>query len=678
MEKVAAAYGSWKSAVSASAVAQASSSVGSVVVDPSDTRRVYWLESRPQEGGRYALLSKPIDEASAPATEHLADVKWNVRTAVHEYGGGAYTVRGGTLVFSNWSDGGMYVVDLSADGEEPRRVGEQGCRYASFAVHPGMDWAVCVREDHRVAGEPQNSLVAVGLRPDAGADRVLYAASDFVSSPAFDAEGAQLAFFSWDHPEMNWDATVLRHATVHASNDDLSISGLSSVAGHSVRESIYQPRFDAAGALHFLADRSGFWNPYHVDVRGGGQVQQSLAQPVAADFAGPEWVFGESTLLPVAAGRVAVTYSEQGSRRVGVLDVESHTIEQLVLPADPVWTSVGSMQLATASDDASVLLVVAGGPKARPALYACWLDGSRVNLVAGHPECPAADSVSVPRQISFRTRLPPFDAASEEVDAYAWYYAPTNAQYTGLPEELPPLLVMIHGGPTSAAQPVYQARVQFWSSRGFAVADVDYGGSTGRGRAYRERLYGAFGLVDVQDCCAAALALADMGLADRQRLSIMGGSAGGFTTLACLAFRPDVFAVGASLYGISDLAVLAKETHKFEAQYPVHLIGASVDDAPDLYHARSPIHAVQNIQCPAIFLQGLEDRVVPPNQASMMADALSKRGVRVALVEFAGEQHGFRQAANIIRALEAQLYFFGRVLGFVPADTIDPVAIKNE
>ncbi|KAJ1719190.1 Esterase lipase thioesterase active site [Coemansia erecta] len=237
---------------------------------------------------------------------------------------------------------------------------------------------------------------------------------------------------------------------------------------------------------------------------------------------------------------------------------------------------------------------------------------------------------------------------------------------------------MIHGGPTAAAQPVYQARVQSWTSRGFAVADVDYGGSTGRGCAYRERLYGAFGLVDVQDCCAAALALADMGLVDRQRLSIMGGSAGGFTTLACLAFRPDVFAVGASLYGISDLAVLAKETHKFEAQYPVHLIGASVDDAPDVYRARSPIHAVEHIRCPAIFLQGLEDRVVPPNQASMMADALAARGVRAALVEFAGEQHGFRQAANIIRALEAQLYLFGRVLRFVPADTIEPVAIKNE
>ncbi|KAJ1718702.1 Esterase lipase thioesterase active site, partial [Coemansia erecta] len=339
MERVKAAYGSWKSPVSASAVAQASSSVGSVVVDPEDRGRVYWIESRPQEGGRYALLSKSVDDVSESlAVEHLADAKWNVRTAVHEYGGGAYTVRGGTLVFSNWSDGGMYVLDLKTAGQEPRRVGEQDCRYASFAIHPGMAWAVCVREDHREkgAGEPKNSLVAVGLQPNAGADRVLYSSSDFVSSPTFDSAGSQLAFFSWDHPEMNWDATVLRHAAVHATVDVLSVTELGPVAGHDARESIYQPRFDSGGVLHFIGDRSGFWNPYHVDVRNGGQVQSSLAQPVDADFAGPEWVFGESTLLPVAASRVAVTYSEQGVRRVGVLDAESHGIEQMALPADPV------------------------------------------------------------------------------------------------------------------------------------------------------------------------------------------------------------------------------------------------------------------------------------------------------------------------------------------------------
>ncbi|KAJ1800644.1 hypothetical protein LPJ56_006464, partial [Coemansia sp. RSA 2599] len=249
--------------------------------------------------------------------------------------------------------------------------------------------------------------------------------------------------------------------------------------------------------------------------------------------------------------------------------------------------------------------------------------------------------------------------------------------YVGLKDELPPLLVMIHGGPTSATSAVYNAKIQYWTSRGFAVADVNYGGSTGYGREYRERLYPQFGCVDVQDCCAAALHLASTGLADRRRLCIMGGSAGGFTTLACLAFRPEVFAVGASLYGISDLEVLAKETHKFEAQYPVHLVGP-YPEAKAVYHERSPLYAVDQLACPAIFLQGLEDRVVPPNQATLMVDALRKKGIRVAHVEFAGEQHGFRKAANIVRALEAQLYFFGKVLGFAPSDSIEPVHIFNE
>ncbi|KAJ2636010.1 Esterase lipase thioesterase active site [Coemansia sp. RSA 1286] len=684
-----ASYGSWESPLTAEAVAVASSSVGSVVVDPTDPTRVYWLESRPSEGGRYVLLSKLVDDYDdSTLINHLPDTKWNVRTAVHEYGGGAYTAYGKAIVFVNWADQGLYVLENKSS--EPRRIGEQeeGVRYASFAVHPSGEYVVCVREDHRVEGEAKNTLVAVRLGGEPGRDTVLFDRSDFVSSPVFGSDGSEIAFITWNHPDMNWDATVLRRARVVASPGDggaaCTLEALAEVAGGEgqQRESIYQPRFDDQGSLHFIGDRSGFWNPYHVD--GSGDVVQSLAKPMPAEFAEPEWAFGASTFQPVSgrASSMAVVFHLDDTTRLGILNVETHVIDDLPVPG---WTALSNLQLAQARSGEPVLVLVAGSPTESPALYTYFINGvgGQRLLVAGGTKAAGdvggldVGSISVPREIAFSTRLPPFDEQSKEVQAYAYYYPPANVRHVGPKDELPPLLVMIHGGPTSATHAVYSAKIQYWTSRGFAVADVNYGGSTGYGREYRERLYPEFGRVDVQDCCAAALHLAGAGLADRRRLCIMGGSAGGFTTLASLAFRPEVFAVGASLYGISDLEVLAKETHKFEAQYPVHLVGP-YPEATSVYRERSPLYAVDRLACPAIFLQGLEDRVVPPNQATLMVDALRKKGICVAHVEFAGEQHGFRKAANIVRALEAQLYFFGKVLGFAPSDAIEPVHIFNE
>ncbi|KAJ2156037.1 Esterase lipase thioesterase active site [Coemansia sp. RSA 552] len=691
VEQTPAPYGSWESPFTAKAIASSSSIVSYARVDQAHPTRVYWLESRPEQGGRLTLLSKDVDDYSERTLRELTpDTCWNVRTAVHEYGGGAYAVHDGLVVFANWSDQGVYLID-TAGTAEPQRIAEQNdkLRYAAFVIHPSKRFVVCVREDHRESDtRPQNTLVAVPLPSDGNTepttDVVLFAGTDFVSSPALSPVNDEIAFYTWNQPDMNWDETQLHRATLELAGAGIprSLANDAVVAGAdqlAQRESVYQPRFDDDGVLHFLSDRSGFWNPYYAGP--DGEVFQSLDAPLPADFAGPEWSFGESTMQPIPGRKfsVVVAYTLEGIQRLGMLNVATHTIEDLPVPG---WTALGSFQLGKSNSGEPVLVLIAGGPAERLSLFTYYINGMSARQLTGGIGENVADQydgfVSVPREITFKTQLPPFNTPeSKSAEAYGFFYPPTNKNYKGVEGELPPLLVLSHGGPTSAASSVFQSKIQYWTSRGIAVVDVNYGGSTGYGRAYRERLYPHFGEVDVQDCCAAALHLAQAGEVDCKRLSIMGGSAGGFTTLACLAFRPEVFAVGASLYGISDLEVLAKETHKFESEYPVHLVGPYPADR-DVYIRRSPLHSVDTLSCPAIFLQGLEDKVVPPNQATLMVDALKDKGIPVAHVEFEGEQHGFRQAKNITRALEAQLFFFGRILGFKPADAIEPVPIFNE
>ncbi|KAI9468145.1 hypothetical protein BX667DRAFT_183407 [Coemansia mojavensis] len=690
--KTTAPFGSWKSPLTASGVASASSSVSMARIDAANPSWVYWLESRPQEGGRLVLLSKQVDDYSDSTLRELtADARWNVRTAVHEYGGGAYAVYDGLVVFANWADQGVYLLDTSEESQTPQRIAEQNdkLRYASFAVHPSKKFIVCVREDHRESDiEALASLVAIPL-PQPGdsegptKDIVLFDSSDFISSPAFSPVNNELAFYAWNHPDMNWDATTLYCSSMKMNGGGVpeSLEHLRAVAGapdSGKRESIYQPRFDEDGVLHFISDRSGFWNPYYLGAE--GEIHLSLGSPVDVEFAGPEWAFGESTMQPVPGSKfsIVVTYAQGGEHKLGILNVATHAIEDLPVPG---WTQMGSFQLGKSRSGEPVLVLISGGPSERMSLFTYYINSISAQRLCSQQvsaQDPLAGYISMPQEIAFPTKLPPFGTSEIcNATAYAFYYPPTNKDFEGPADELPPLLVLSHGGPTAAASSVLQNKIQYWTSRGIAVADVNYGGSTGYGREYRERLYPHFGEVDVQDCCAAALYLAESGKVDRKRLSIMGGSAGGFTTLACLAFRPEVFAVGASLYGISDLEVLAKETHKFEAKYPEHLVGP-YPEARNEYKRRSPLHSVDKLACPAIFLQGLEDKIVPPNQATLMVDALKRKGIRVAHIEFEGEQHGFRKSENIVRALEAQLYFFGKILGFQPADHIDPVPIFND
>ncbi|KAJ2658668.1 Esterase lipase thioesterase active site [Coemansia sp. RSA 1200] len=701
----AAQYGSWKSPITADKIATAAKTKSMVRVDPAQPTQVYWLETRPAEGGRYTLLRTELGSDESPC-EITAGQQWNVRTAVHEYGGGAYAVYDGMVVFSNWATQGVYLLDDSAvAGSAAVRIGEMDdkMRYAAFAIHPSKKFVICVREDHRESDiDARAAIVAIripstedgdGNRSRAQKDIVLYDAADFVSSPVFSPAANEIAFFAWSHPDMSWDATTLYRATLELGEDGIPEPRLAEptvVAGGSDKreESVYQPRFDADGMLHFISDReTGFWSPHHVDPQ--GSVVSSLREPIQAEFAEPEWRFGNSSLQPVPGRKhsVAVAYAKDGAVRLGVLDTAAGTIAHLAVPP---WTVASDVQVGALRSGETVVVVKAGQPTAPTAIYACRIDADSATEVVGEAQdsdngSEYAGYLSVPREIAFETRLPPFGepGSGDAVGgggrgiAYAFYYAPANSDYAGAAGTKPPLLVVSHGGPTGAADTALKLSIQFWTSRGFAVADVNYGGSTGFGRAYRKRLYGELGRVDVQDCCAAALHLAAQGLADRRRLCIMGASSGGYTALACLAFRPDVFAVGASHYGISDLELLAKETHKFEARYPDRLVGP-YPAARALYAQRSPLHYADAVACPVVFFQGLDDRVVPPNQTSAMAAALRRNGVRVALLEFAGEQHGFRRRENIVRALEAQLLFFGRVLGFSPADAIAPLAIDNE
>ncbi|KAJ1935726.1 hypothetical protein FBU59_005293, partial [Linderina macrospora] len=499
-----------------------------------------------------------------------------------------------------------------------------------MTIHPSKRFLVAVREDHRESDlDAPATLVAVSLT-DAGSEVVLFESHDFVSTPVFSPKNDEIAFYVWNHPDMNWDATTLFRATIAFGSEGIptSLTNLAAVAGgkDDPRESVYQPRFDETGRLHFLSDRiTGFWNPYHVG--SDRQVTLSLEKPMEAEFGPAEWEFGISTFQPMP-GRpdtVVVTFTLDAKTRLGLLNVVTHQIKDLPLPE---WTTLSNLQFGVSlGTNEPVLIMLAGGPKETKNLYTYSINGSITPtkpLLASKPAGFTLDeqSVSVPEEIMFPTKLPPFTddvigKGGRDAVAYAYYYPPANSSYQAPEGELPPLLILIHGGPTFEADCVLNPTTQYWTTRGFAVADVNYGGSTGKGREYRERLYPQFGVVDVQDCCAAALYLAEIGRVDRKRLTIMGGSAGGFTTLACLAFRPEVFVVGASLFGITDLEVLTMEMHKFEKHYMVHLVGP-YPEARDTYLQRSPLHSVDKLVCPAIFLQGLEDKVVPPNQATLM------------------------------------------------------------
>ncbi len=635
-------YGTWKSPITADLIVANSIRLGEIRVD-GDV--VYWNELRPQEGGRSVVVRRTPDGDIADVTP----APFNVRTRVHEYGGGAYTVHDGVVYFSNFADQRLY---RQVVGQDPQPITPEGAfRYADAVVDSRHQRLICVREDHSTSErEAVNTIVAVDQNGDEAGGTVLISGNDFYASPRLSPDGSQLAWLTWNHPNMPWDGTELWVAHVQP---DGSLHMPQKVAG-GITESIFQPEWSPNSVLHFVCDRSGWWNLYRWQP---GEITPLYS--IDAEFGSPQWVFGMTTYGFESANSLLCLYLLDGVQHFGRLDLATGSMSQLQLP----YTLFGGIQVS-----AKKTAFIGGSPTQPSALV--MIDNAtgqaeelrRSNTVEVDP-----GYLSEPKVIQFPT--------SDELTAYGIYYPPTNQDYQAPEQERPPLLVKSHGGPTAATSTAFNLSIQYWTSRGFAVLDVNYGGSTGYGRVYRERLKGQWGVVDIDDCCNGAKYLVAEGLADGDRLAIDGGSAGGYTTLGALTFR-DVFKAGASYYGVSDMVALAEETHKFESRYLDGLVGA-YPAAKEIYQLRSPINFVDQLSCPVIFFQGDEDKIVPPNQAELMVNALKQKGIPVAYVLFEGEQHGFRKAENIKRALEAEFYFYARIFGFEPADAVEPVEIMN-
>ncbi len=633
-------FGSWRSPITTQMLVQGAVRFGDISVDGDD---LYWVESRPEEQGRYAVVRRKAEGA----IEDVLPPPFSARTLVHEYGGGAMLASHGIVFFTNYADQRLWRV---APGEEPPPItAESKLRFADFVHDAPRNRLIAVCEDHTNGDdEPANRIVAVGLAD--GNVTPLAEGADFYSNPRVSPDGGQLAWLAWNHPNMPWDGTELFVAPIAG---DGSLGASRKVAGGS-DESVFQPSFAPDGTLYFVSDRTNWWNLY---AERDGRIVPVL--PMEAEFGRPQWIFGMTTYGFDAAGRIVACFTQNGEWRLTRIDPTSGRHERLDLP----YSTVSDVHVS-----GTRAFVTAGSPTEVESLVAIDLATGKHEVIRrSSPIEPDRAYTSVPAAIEF-----PTDGGKT---AHAFYYPPANRDYRGPEGEAPPLLVFIHGGPTSATASQFRLTTQYWTSRGIAVCDVNYGGSTGYGREYRNRLRDGWGVVDVADAVNAARYLAEKGKVDPAKLMIRGGSAGGYTTLACLAFS-DAFRCGASYYGISDLALMVRDTHKFESRYLDRLVGLYPQDEAR-YRERSPIFHLEKFNEPVILLQGLEDKVVPPNQAEVILESLKERGVPVAYVPFAGEQHGFRKAENIIRAYEAELYFYSRILGFPLADAIEPVEIFN-
>ncbi|MFD6162293.1 S9 family peptidase [Nocardia sp. NPDC060256] len=647
-------FGSWPTAITSEFVVTAAVRLWEVRADGTD---VYWPEGRPAEGGRTQIVRRSAD---GTVTDLLPE-GMDARTAVHEYGGAAWFVRDGVLWFTNWADQRLYrlepggvPVPLTPVPATPR-----GDRYGDGELAPDGRTVLVVRESHPVDGrgavDVRNEIVRLSADRESQPE-VVVTGPDFVVAPRLSPDGASLALVSWDHPSMPWDDTVLRVRDLATGTDTVVAGGPG--------ESVMEPRWQPDGSLLFLADRSGWWNLYRWAP--GGTVTPVIE--LDAEIGMPAWQLGSSRYTVLDDGSIVFARWRDGYDGLGVRHPDG-AVADLDLPFSTIT--------AIARADTNAVVVVAATPTTEFGVYRIEFGGSTPHVEPLRPPRelgldPA--SLSVPEPISF----PSTDRTGAPRTAHALFYPPASNQYGGPAGELPPLLVIIHGGPTASALPTLSLGTQYWTSRGFAVVDVNYGGSTGYGRDYRDLLKDAWGIVDVADCVAAASWLGEHGRVDPQRLAIRGGSAGGYTTLAALA-RPDTpFAAGADHYGVADLEALAADTHKFESRYLDGLIG-EFPARRDIYRDRSPIHHVDQLRKPLIVLQGSDDPIVPLNQSQMIVEALRERRIPVAFLVFEGEQHGFRRAENIRHALDAELSFYAQVFGFKPppAENIDPVTVEN-
>ncbi len=612
----------------------------------------WWLEGHPDEGGRQVLVRRDPDGTVA----RLSPQGFNVRNRVQEYGGSAYAVDGDLVIVSDFATGRLHrvVAPEALEALTPQRA----WRFADFVIERPRNRLLAVREDHEPEtlarhGEAENSLVAIDLT--SGDVTVLAEGADFYGAPRVSPDGRHLSWLEWRHPNMPWDGTLLRVAEL---TDDGRLATARTVAG-GPSAWISQPRWAPDGRLHWVAEPDGWMTIYRAPYPGLPEGTPQNLTPVPAEFAGPDWQLGFSTYGFAADGSVIAMGRAGGRERLYRVAPDGLALQEIDVP----FTEMSGLSI----DGGRVVLRGASAVEPAALVEIDLATGDRIVLRRSTPLVPDPADISVGRHISFPT--------TDGKHAFAIFYPPHNRAFQATDGERPPLIVTSHGGPTSSAYNALTIGIQLWTSRGFAVLDVDYGGSTGYGRSYRQRLEGQWGVVDVDDCVNGAAWLAGEGLVDEQRLAIRGGSASGYTTLCAITFR-HVFKAGASYFGIGDLETFDTITHKFEAKYTQRLVGP-YPERKDLYHARSPLNFAEQISCPVLILQGLDDRVVPPAQAEQIVAALRERRLPHAYLAFEGEDHGFRQAPNIIRSFEAELSFYGQIFGFTPADALEPIEIAN-
>jgi len=615
--------GTWKSPITAELIASRTIGLSEIVIDSDD---IYWLESRPSEEGRMVIVKR---DPSGKVSDRLSP-PFSARTRVHEYGGGSYAVFAGTIFFSNSSDGRIYRQDPDSN---PRPLTPEGdYRYADLIYDRHWNRLICVREDHTGEGQfPVNCLVSIAPAgiPDL---KVLISGGDFYSNPRISPDGTNLAFLTWNLPDMPWDGTELR---VVRLNEDC-VPGSSRLVAGAREESVFQPEWSPDGELYYVSDRSGWWNIY----RAGTEGPEPIC-PMEAEFGLPQWVFGMSTYGFISPDIIICAYTRKGIWHLAEIRTGAPpALREIKTPFTDITgirARPGEAAFLGASPT-SLTSVIKYDPTG--GIFEMLRSESEIDIDSGY--------ISLPEAINFPTGDGEF--------SHGFFYPPRNPDYSIPDGELPSLIVMTHSGPTGSAGNSLRLKIQFWTSRGFAVLDVNYRGSTGFGREYRRRLEGQWGVADVEDCVNGARYLVRRGDVDSERLIVRGSSAGGYTTLCALAFS-DLFQAGASYYGISELESLVRDTHKFESRYFDRLIGP-YPERRDLYLSRSPINSVDSLSCPVIFFQGLDDRVVPPEQAELMISALRKKGIPTDSIFFEGESHGFRRADTVQRSLKAELEFY--------------------
>jgi dipeptidyl aminopeptidase/acylaminoacyl peptidase len=647
-------YGEWPSPITSEMIASSGVEFAGVALENESS---WWLERRPADEGRGVIVRQTAD---GKTETDITPPEYNVRTLVHEYGGGDFVIHEDTVWFANLDDQRLYRQQPGDDPEPitPVPETERGDRYADMEITPDGEYLYSVRERHTESEneneEPTNELVRIS--GDGSSDPMVVASGhDFYSYPRIHPDGGKLAWITWDHPSMPWDESTLHVATIE---NDGTLTDSRSI--FTTDESVFQPAWNPDGDLHAVSDRTGWWNIYRIE-----KGEPVALYPAEAEFGVPQWSFGQSTYAFFDDGCIATVFGEQSTYRLGLLDPTTGDLEVVDLSDDFFPSS-------SIDSDGEHLLFGAASP-IRPRSLVRWRPGEEAVILSQATEFDLDQTyISEPEHISYPT--------SNDETAHALYYPPQNPDVESPTDELPPLVVLCHGGPTSETLPALSISahhgkppVQFFTTRGIAVVDVNYRGSTGYGRDYRERLDGEWGVVDTIDCVNAAEYLTDQGLVDGERLAIQGGSAGGYATLCALTFH-DTFDVGVSYYGVADLEALASDTHKFESRYLDGLVGP-LPEAQDTYRERSPVHHADRIRCPLLLLQGDEDPVVPPSQAEQMLDALAENGVPHTYVEFEGEQHGFRRSESIQRAAETELSFYGRMFDFTPAENIESVEI---